>query len=41
MGVAGVAIATAASQYISGFFVVMALVKSEGYMQLHLKELRY
>ena len=41
MGVAGVAIATAASQYISGFFVVMALVKSEGYMQLHLKELRF
>ncbi|MGN1053643.1 MAG: MATE family efflux transporter, partial [Erysipelotrichaceae bacterium] len=41
MGVAGVAIATATSQYISGFFVVMALVKSEGYMQLHLKELRF
>ena len=41
MGVAGVAITTAASQYISGFFVVMALVKSEGYMQLHLKELRF
>ena len=41
MGVAGVAIATAASQYISGFFVVMALVKSEGYMQLHLKELSF
>ena len=41
MGVAGVAIATATSQYISGFFVVMALVKSEGYMQLHLKELSF
>ena len=41
LGVAGVAIATATSQYISGFFVVMALVKSEGYMQLHLKELRF
>lgn len=41
MGVAGVAIATCASQYISGSFVVAALIKSEGYMQLHLKELRF
>lgn len=41
LGVAGVAIATSVSQYISGGFVVAALLKSEGYMQLHLNELRF
>lgn len=40
MDVAGVAIATIASQYISAFLVVMALVKDEGALHLNIKELR-
>lgn len=41
MSVAGVAIATAVSQYVAAFLVVMCLIRSEGPYQLHLKELRF
>lgn len=41
MSVAGVAIATAVSQYVAAFLVVACLIRSEGPYQLHLKELRF
>lgn len=40
MGVAGVAIATIVSQYISAVFVVLSLIKTDGNCRLCLKELR-
>lgn len=40
MGVAGVAIATIVSQYISAVFVVLSLVKTDGNCKLYFKELR-
>ena len=41
MSVAGVAIATAVSQYVSAFLVVLCLIKSEGSYHLSLKDLRF
>ena len=40
LSVAGVAIATITSQYISAFFIVIRLLKIEGGCRLHLKKLR-
>lgn len=40
IGVAGVAIATIASQYLSAIFVVISLVKTEGICNLQLKKLK-
>ena len=40
MGVAGVAIATAVSQYVSAAFIVMSLVTTESCLHLEVKELR-
>ncbi|MCI6609742.1 MAG: MATE family efflux transporter [Ezakiella sp.] len=40
MGVAGVAIATVISQYISGALVLMSLYKADGYMHLNFKKVR-
>lgn len=40
MGVAGVAIATIVSQYISAIFVVLSLIKTDGICRLYLKELK-
>ena len=40
MGVAGVAIATAVSQYVSAAFVVMSLVTTESCLHLEVKEMR-
>ncbi len=40
MGVAGVAIATITSQYLSAIFVVLSLIKSDGNSRLYLKELK-
>ena len=40
MGVAGVAIATIASQYLSALLVVLALMKSEGSNKLYMNELK-
>jgi len=39
MGVAGVAVATIVSQYMSAFFVVFSLVKGDGIARLYFKEL--
>lgn len=39
MGVAGVAIATITSQYISAILVVLSLLHTDGYMRLELKKL--
>lgn len=41
MGVAGVAIATAASQYVAAILVVLCLIKSEGAYQLFPKKLAF
>lgn len=41
MDVAGVAIATAVSQYISAFLVIRCLVKSDSFYQLNLKQIRF
>lgn len=41
MSVAGVAIATAVSQYVSAILVVLCLLKSEGSYQLMVKKLRF
>jgi len=41
MGVAGVAIATSASQYVSAIFVVIALVRSNSCIHLDLKNMKY
>ena len=41
MSVAGVAIATAVSQYVAALLVVICLIRSEGPYQLHLKKLRF
>lgn len=41
MSVAGVAIATAVSQYVAAALVVLCLIRSEGSYQLHLKKLRF
>ena len=40
MGVAGVALATVASQIISAFLVIRCLMKTDGYLKLDLKQLR-
>lgn len=40
LDVAGVAIATVVSQYVSAFLVVRCLMKSDGVYQLHLKSIR-
>ena len=40
MGVAGVAIATAASQYVSAVFIVMSLITTESCVHLEVKEMR-
>lgn len=40
MGVAGVAIATAVSQYVSAAFVVMSLITTESCVRLEVKEMR-
>ena len=40
MGVAGVAIATAVSQYVSAAFVVMSLITTESCLHLEVKEMR-
>ncbi|MBQ7092368.1 MAG: MATE family efflux transporter, partial [Clostridia bacterium] len=40
MGVAGVAIATAVSQYVSAAFIVMSLVTTESCLHLEVKEMR-
>ena len=40
LGVAGVAIATAVSQYVSAAFVVMSLISVEGCIHLEVKEMR-
>ena len=40
MGVAGVAIATAVSQYVAAALVILCLIRSEGAYSLHLKKLR-
>jgi len=40
MGVAGVGIATAVSQYVSAAFVVLSLIKTEGCLHLEVKEMR-
>ena len=40
MGVAGVAIATVISQYISGFLVFKCLIKEQGILHLDIKKLR-
>lgn len=40
IGVAGVAIATVVSQYVSAFFTVFALRKSDGNIHLYMKELK-
>ena len=40
MGVAGVAIATITSQYISAICVVLSLIKTDGHCRLYLKELK-
>ncbi len=41
MGVAGVAIATIVSQYISAGFILMALTNTDGYIKIYLKDLRF
>ncbi|MCI5773369.1 MAG: MATE family efflux transporter, partial [Erysipelotrichaceae bacterium] len=41
LGVAGVAIATMVSQYISAALVTLSLMKSDDYMKLKLKELKF
>lgn len=40
MGVAGVAIATIISQYISAAFILFALMSSDGYIKIFIKDLR-
>lgn len=40
MGVAGVAIATIVSQYISAVFIFLALINSDGYVKIYPKDLR-
>ena len=40
MGVAGVALATVASQIVSAFLVIRCLMRTEGYLKLDLKQLR-
>lgn len=40
MGVAGVAIATAVSQYVSAAFIVMSLITTESCLHLEVKEMR-
>lgn len=40
MGVAGVAIATIVSQYISAIFVILSLINTDGLCRLELKELK-
>lgn len=40
MGVAGVAVATIVSQYVSAVFILLALVYSDGYIKIYLKDLR-
>ena len=40
MGVAGVALATVASQIVSAVLVIRCLIKTEGYLNLDLKQLR-
>lgn len=40
MGVAGVAIATVIAQYVSAILITACLVRTEGPLQLHLKQLR-
>ncbi len=39
MGVAGVGIATAVSQYVSAAFIVLSLIKTEGCLHLEVKEM--
>jgi len=40
MGVAGVAVATIISQYLSAFFILGALTHTDGYIKIYLKDLR-
>ena len=40
MGVAGVAVATIISQYLSAAFILMALEHSDGYIKIYIKDLR-
>lgn len=41
MGIAGVALATIIAQIISAGFILLSLTKSEGFLELHLKELKF
>ena len=41
MSVAGVAIATAVSQYVAAFLVILCLMRSEGVYKVELKQLRF